>query len=41
MPVAFLLGLLEEEIPGYEWLRPCLSPERIVYIGKRNVVGKK
>jgi len=37
MPVAFLMGLVKGEVPGFEWLHPCLTPDRIVYIGLRDV----
>lgn len=45
MPVAFLMGLVKEEVPGFEWLKelhssgtgPSLTPDRIVYIGLRDV----
>jgi arginase len=35
-PVAFLLGIVGQ-VPNYEWLKPCLKPDRIVYIGLRDV----
>jgi arginase len=35
-PVAFLLGIAGDVAP-FSWLRPCLSPDRIVYIGLRDV----
>jgi len=34
-PLAFLLGLTE--LPQFSWLKPCLSPDRLVYIGLRDV----
>jgi len=37
MPVAFLMGMVKESVPGFEWLHPCLTPDRIVYIGLRDV----
>jgi len=37
MPVAFLMGLVKDPIPGFEWLQPFLTPDRIVYIGLRDV----
>ncbi|XP_044867933.1 arginase-1 isoform X3 [Mauremys mutica] len=39
-PVAFLLKELKDEVsgvPGFKWLKPCLSAEDIVYIGLRDV----
>uniref|UniRef100_A0A2R2JFW7 Arginase n=2 Tax=Glaciozyma antarctica TaxID=105987 RepID=ARGI_GLAA1 len=39
-PVSFLLGLdgtSSEEIPEFSWIKPCLKPERIVYIGLRDI----
>ncbi|KAH0830725.1 Ureohydrolase [Lanmaoa asiatica] len=41
MPVSFLLGL-EEKAPEFSWVQPVLKPERIVYIGLRDVdAGEK
>jgi len=37
-PVAFLLGLAGDIAP-FSWLKPCLSPDRLVYIGLRDVDG--
>jgi arginase len=39
MPVAFLLGLVEgvNQLPGFEWFKPCLKPSDIVYIGLRDL----
>jgi len=38
MPVGFLLGLVAEKVPGLEpWFKPTLTPDRIVYIGLRDV----
>jgi arginase len=36
MPVSFLLGL-GSKIKGFEWLKPCLKTNKIVYIGLRDV----
>ncbi|WVQ68546.1 arginase [Kwoniella botswanensis] len=39
-PVSFLLGLEGTDVaPFNEWLKPCLKPEEIVYIGLRDVDG--
>ncbi|KAI9355996.1 Ureohydrolase [Zopfochytrium polystomum] len=35
-PVSFLLGLAGH-VEGFEWLTPCLRPNRIAYIGLRDV----
>ncbi|KAH7889532.1 Ureohydrolase [Phlebopus sp. FC_14] len=41
MPVSFLLGL-GDKIPEFSWVKPMLKPERIVYIGLRDVdAGEK
>jgi arginase len=41
MPVSFLLGL-GSKIPEFAWVKPALKPERIVYIGLRDVdAGEK
>jgi len=41
MPVSFLLGL-GESIPEFSWVKPLLRPERLVYIGLRDLdVGEK
>ncbi|KAJ7578404.1 Ureohydrolase [Mycena floridula] len=41
MPVSFLLGL-GTKIDEFSWVKPCLSPERLVYIGLRDVdAGEK
>lgn len=41
MPVSFLLGI-GQKIPEFSWVRPALKPERIVYIGLRDVdAGEK
>lgn len=38
MPLAFLLGLVDTQlIPGFSWLKPCLKPENIVFVGLRDV----
>ncbi|KAF8840223.1 Arginase/deacetylase [Paxillus ammoniavirescens] len=36
MPVSFLLGL-GEKISEYSWAKPALKPERLVYIGLRDL----
>ncbi|KAI8824478.1 uncharacterized protein EV422DRAFT_565167 [Fimicolochytrium jonesii] len=37
-PVSFLMGLKSAtDVPGFEWLKPCLATNRIVYIGLRDV----
>ena len=44
MVVAVLMGLVETELPGFEWLKnvPKLKPEQIVYVGLRDVdLGEK
>ena len=41
MPVSFLLGL-DKSIPEFGWVKPRLTPQRIVYIGLRDVdAGEK
>ncbi|KAJ7749559.1 Ureohydrolase [Mycena maculata] len=41
MPVSFLLGL-GSPIPEFGWVKPILKPERLVYIGLRDVdAGEK
>jgi len=37
MPVGFLMGLEQHPVAGFEWLKPCLATDRIVYIGLRDV----
>lgn len=38
MPVAHLLGWIAEgEIPGFDWFKPCLKKEDIVFIGLRDL----
>lgn len=36
MPVSFLLGL-GGEVNGFSWVKPVLKPERLVYIGLRDL----
>lgn len=36
MPVSFLLGL-GSKVPEFDWIKPMLKPERLVYIGLRDV----
>ena len=36
MPVSFLMGL-GSKIPEFSWIKPLLTPDRIVYIGLRDV----
>uniref|UniRef100_A0A9L0R028 Arginase n=1 Tax=Equus caballus TaxID=9796 RepID=A0A9L0R028_HORSE len=39
-PVSFLLRELQEEVPqlpGFSWIKPCISSPSIVYIGLRDV----
>ena len=41
MPVSFLLGL-GEPIPEFSWVKPILKPNKIVYIGLRDIdAGEK
>lgn len=41
MPVSFLLGL-GQKIPEFSWVKSLLKPERLVYIGLRDVdAGEK
>jgi len=41
MPVSFLLGI-GSKFEEFSWVKPVLSPERLVYIGLRDVdVGEK
>lgn len=35
-PVSFLLGIAGK-VPGFEWVKPILPPEKLVYIGLRDV----
>jgi arginase len=38
MPVAGLVGEFDaKSVPGLSWLEPCLRPDRIVFIGLRDV----
>jgi len=37
MPMSFLLGINETQIPEYGWIKPILTPDRLVYIGLRDV----
>jgi len=38
MPVAHLLGWIPEgTVPGFDWFKPCLSKDDIVYIGLRDL----
>jgi arginase len=38
MPVAHLLGWITEgTVPGFDWFKPCLKKEDIVYIGLRDL----
>lgn len=32
-----LPGTSKEEIPEFSWIEPCLKPERLVYIGLRDI----
>jgi len=41
MPVSFLLGI-GSKVPEFAWVKPALKPERLVYIGLRDVdAGEK
>lgn len=41
MPLAFLLGL-GSKVPEFSWVKPLLKPERLVYIGLRDLdAGEK
>lgn len=38
MPVAHLLGWIpEKSVPGFDWFKPCIKPEDIVFIGLRDI----
>ncbi|KIY61671.1 arginase [Cylindrobasidium torrendii FP15055 ss-10] len=37
MPVSFLLGLEGTKIPEFSWIKPLLTPDRLVYIGLRDI----
>ena len=41
MPLGFLLGLVDhmQDFPSLQWLKPCMSPNDIVYIGLRDLDG--
>lgn len=42
MPVSFLLGLNQPPVAEYAWVQPRLTPDRLVYIGLRDVdAGEK
>lgn len=42
MPMSFLLGINETQIMEYNWIKPILTPDRLVYIGLRDVdAGEK
>jgi len=43
MPVAFLLGLVQETVPGLEWMTglPKLDAKRICYVGLRHIDFKE
>lgn len=42
MPVSFLLGLNNPPVPEFAWVKSILKPERLVYIGLRDVdAGEK
>jgi arginase family enzyme len=37
-PVSFLLGLdMPVGMPGFKWLHPCLMPDRLAYLGVRDL----
>jgi Arginase/agmatinase/formimionoglutamate hydrolase, arginase family len=41
MPVSFLIGI-GSKVPEFSWVKPLLKPERLVYIGLRDVdAGEK
>jgi arginase len=41
MPVSFLMGI-GSQVPEFSWVKPLLKPERLVYIGLRDVdAGEK
>jgi arginase len=41
MPLSFLLGI-GSTVPEFSWVKPILKPERLVYIGLRDVdIGEK
>lgn len=39
MPLAFLMGLVSDsrKLPGFGWLKPCVKPSDVVYIGLRDL----
>eukprot|EP01135_Chromosphaera_perkinsii_P012318 Nk52_evm10s2635 gene=Nk52_evmTU10s2635 len=37
MPLSWLLGLENSDAPGFEWVKPCLGPSDICYIGLRDL----
>lgn len=39
MPLGFLLGLAKNmnSLPNFGWIKPCVKPEEIVYIGLRDL----
>lgn len=40
--MSFLLGINETKIAEYDWIKPILTPDRLVYIGLRDVdAGEK
>jgi arginase len=42
MPAAHLLGWIPEKtVPGFDWFKPCLSKEDLVYIGLRDIDAKE
>ncbi|KAJ1993597.1 Arginase, catabolizes arginine to ornithine and urea [Dimargaris cristalligena] len=36
-PLSFLIDGINGEVPEFEWVKPCLTPDRLVYIGLRDV----
>ncbi|KAJ1911820.1 Arginase, catabolizes arginine to ornithine and urea [Tieghemiomyces parasiticus] len=37
-PISFLIdGINKSAVPEFEWVKPCLTPDRLVYIGLRDV----
>jgi len=42
MPISFLLGLPGTDVaPFSDWIKPCLKPSDIVYIGLRDLDGEE
>ena len=39
MPVAFLMGLADNasKLPGFDWFKPCVGVNDVVYIGLRDL----